>query len=113
MNYFKDNNNNVFAYDDEQTAQGFGKDLTPITESEKDAILAPSPEEIQKQRISSIKAKAKELVEMAYPFYKQSNILMSQNDTDIKAMNDYILNIRNISNEAEINDTLLEDITWN
>ena len=30
MNYFKDNNNKVFAYDDEQVAQGYGKDLISL-----------------------------------------------------------------------------------
>ena len=69
--------------------------------------------EIEKQRIPSIKAKANELIEMIYPIYKQNNILMSQISEDIKGMNAYILNIRNISNEAEANGTLLEDIVWN
>lgn len=113
MKYFKNENNQIFAYDDEQIKKGYGKNLTPITEAEKDAILAPSPEETEKQRISSIKAKANELIEMVYPIYKQNNILMSQIDEDIKGMNAYILNIRNISNEAEANGTLLEDIVWN
>ena len=39
MNYFKDTNNKVFAYDNEQIEQGLGKALTSITEEEKDAIL--------------------------------------------------------------------------
>ena len=69
-------------------------------------------EEIEKQRISSIKAKANELIEMVYPIYKQNNILMSQIAEDIKGMNAYILNIRNISNEAEAKGTKLEDIDW-
>lgn len=112
MNYFKNTNNEIFAYDDEQIKKGYGKDLTPITEDEKDAILAPSPEKIEKQRISSIKAKANELIEMIYPIYKQNNVLMSQIDTDIKGMNAYILNIRNISNEAETKGTKPEDINW-
>ena len=30
MNYFKDNNNKVYAYDDEQVAQGYGKDLISL-----------------------------------------------------------------------------------
>lgn len=38
MKYFKNKNNEVFAYDDEQVEQGYGKDLTPITEEEKDEI---------------------------------------------------------------------------
>ena len=50
MNYFKNTNNEIFAYDDEQVKQGYGKDLTPITEEEKDELLAPTEEE-QKQII--------------------------------------------------------------
>lgn len=34
MNYYKDENNKVFAYDDEQIKQGYGKDLIAITEDE-------------------------------------------------------------------------------
>lgn len=69
--------------------------------------------EIEKQRISLIKAKAKEVIEEKYPTYKQRNILMSGVTADISIMNEYITNIRNISNEAEINGTALEDIVWN
>ena len=70
-------------------------------------------EEMEKERISSNKAKAQSLIEMIYTIYKQNNILMSQIAEDIKSMNAYILNIINISNEAEINGTALEDIVWN
>ena len=31
MNYFKNENNEIFAFDDEQVKQGYGKDLIPIT----------------------------------------------------------------------------------
>lgn len=34
MNYFKNSNNTVFAYDDEQVKQGYGKDLTPLISGE-------------------------------------------------------------------------------
>lgn len=34
MNYFKNNNNEVFAYDGEQIAQGYGKDLTQLESGE-------------------------------------------------------------------------------
>ena len=66
--------------------------------------------EKETQRILLIKSKAKELIEKEYPMYKQNNILMSGINVDIKAMNVYISNIRNISNEAEINKTLFDDI---
>lgn len=54
MNYFKDNNNNIFAYDEEQVKQGFGSDLIEISESEKDLILAPSEQQLKQNRINEI-----------------------------------------------------------
>ena len=69
-------------------------------------------EEIEAQRIASIKVKANELIEEKYPLYKQNNILMSGITADIANMNQYITNIRNTSNEAETNGTALKDINW-
>lgn len=43
MLYFKDKNNEVFAYDDEQVEQGFGKDLTAITEEEMKILTYVEP----------------------------------------------------------------------
>lgn len=40
-NFFKDANNNVFEYDDEQVAQGYGEDLTSITEEEMIELTTP------------------------------------------------------------------------
>ena len=60
-------------------------------------------EEVEAQRVASIRVKAKELIEEKYPLYKQNNILMSGIATDIANMKQYITNIRNISNEAEAN----------
>ena len=69
-------------------------------------------EEKEVQRIASIKAKAREVIEEKYPLYKQNNILMSGVTADITNMNQYIANIRNISNEAEANRTALEGVKW-
>ena len=43
MNYFKNNNNEIFAYDNEQVAQGYGKDLVPITEEEMKILTYVAP----------------------------------------------------------------------
>ena len=43
MNYFKNKSNKVFGYDDEQVAQGFGKDLIKITEEERKALTYVAP----------------------------------------------------------------------
>ena len=38
MEHFKNINNEIFAYNNKQVAQGYGKDLQSITEAEVDAI---------------------------------------------------------------------------
>lgn len=66
MKYFKNENNQIFAYDDEQISKGYGVDLIAITELEKDELLAPTTEEllaqatiINKQKISLDKQNGK------------------------------------------------------
>jgi len=54
MNYFKNTNNEIFAYDDEQVAQGYGKDLTALTQAEFDAMMQPTLVEVQSSKISEI-----------------------------------------------------------
>lgn len=71
-------------------------------------------EEIEKQRISSIKAKAQSLILEKYPLEKQSSAKLGLYGQEyLDNMKAYILNIITISNEAEANGTLLEDIVWN
>ena len=50
MNYYK-LNNEVFAYDDEQVAQGYASDKTPMTTEEAHAHLnpVPTPEQLEAQ----------------------------------------------------------------
>lgn len=40
MKYFKQNNE-VYAYDDEQISQGYGKDMTPMTDKEVELHINP------------------------------------------------------------------------
>ena len=69
-----------------------------------------TPEQLDAQRISQIKAKASELITAKYPIIWQLN----HPRTDVTYADDYtyIDGIRNISNEAEANGTALEDIDW-
>ena len=62
MNYYKNENNEIFAYDDEQIKLGYGANLVSITEEEKDTILAPSTEELAAQAIAEYKASRQEAV---------------------------------------------------
>lgn len=46
MKYFKQNNT-VYAYDDEQLALGYGKDMTPMTDEEVELHINPPKTEAQ------------------------------------------------------------------
>ena len=56
MKYFKNKNNEIFAYDEEQIEQGYGKDLTPITEAELAELQKPTQAELDAQKLSEAKA---------------------------------------------------------
>lgn len=45
MNYFKNNNNELFAYDDEQVKQGYGKDMIGISFEEVQDIQKAKEDE--------------------------------------------------------------------
>lgn len=69
-----------------------------------------TPEQLDAQRISRIKAKASELILAKYSIIWQLN--HPRTDVAYAADYAYIDGIRNISNEAEANGTALEDIDW-
>ena len=54
MNYFKDKNNEIFAFDNEQVAQGHAKGLTSITKAEVDRLLAPTLAELKTSKTNDI-----------------------------------------------------------
>ena len=87
--------------------------LMEITKKEFDDIVYEinNPPMTEAQRISSIKAKAEELILTKYSIIWQLN----HPRTDVTYASDYayIDNIRDISNEAEANGTAVEDIDWN
>lgn len=113
LNYFKNTNNEVYAFDDLQVHQGYGADLTAITEDEMQeltkVVITPA------QNATMINAKANQLIEEKYPIYKQlniTNLLTPYTEIDRDDMKIFIENIREISNTAIENGTLLEDINW-
>ena len=56
MNYFKNENNEIFAYDDEQIEQGYGSDLTPITEADVKELQKPTQAELDAQKVAEAQA---------------------------------------------------------
>ena len=72
-----------------------------------------TPEEIEEQRISSIKSKAQSLILSKYSLEKQSSANLGlYGEEYLVEMKAYISNIIRISNEAELNGTKVEDIQW-
>lgn len=72
-----------------------------------------TPEEIEQNRISSIKSKTQSLIISKYSLEKQSSAQLGlYGEVYLQEMKDYISNIIRISNEAELNGTKVEDIQW-
>lgn len=70
MNYFKNENNQIFAYDDEQVLQqGYGKDLIPITKAEKDAINKAKEDEYRATPEYKIQEAKQYLAKTDHKFY--------------------------------------------
>lgn len=62
MYYYKDENNGVWGYDDDQIAGGFVReDLVKITEKEADKLLAPPPP-TKEQLVEQAEAKKRRLM---------------------------------------------------
>lgn len=69
-----------------------------------------TPEQLDAQRVSQIKAKASELILVKYSVIWQLN--HPRTDTAYEADYAYIDNIRRISNESEVSGIAVEDIDW-
>ena len=54
MKHFKDKNNNIYGYDDEQVAQGFGADLEAVTDEEAKEINTANFEKEDKERFDAL-----------------------------------------------------------
>lgn len=108
--YYK-NNSQVVAIEPHQI--GLVQDTwIEMTKEEIEAFLNPVP--TNEQRIELIKAKAQSLILEKYSLEKQSSANLGLYGQEyLDTMKSYILNIITISNKAEINGILLEDINWN
>lgn len=100
---------------------------TEVTEELEDKLKeqvskrhVPTEEELEAKRladeeyrIQSIKLTAQSLILQKYPLEKQSSANLGlYGEEYLSEMKAYITNIIRISNEAELNGTILEDITW-
>ena len=84
-----------------------GEGWIALAESEIDAYKL---KQAKSEKIAQIKSTAASLILATYPTYKQSNILMSQDDDLIEQMNSFILPIRVKSDELEADLNLLTDL---
>jgi len=66
MNYFKDKNNKVFAYEDNAKDEQIKDGLTPISESEFNELIAPKLEDIQAQKVVSINSSCTQAIESGF-----------------------------------------------
>ena len=54
MNHFKNKNNEIFGYDDEQVAQGYGVDLEAVTDEEAKEINTARFKKEEKKRFDAL-----------------------------------------------------------
>lgn len=77
---------------------------------EPEVLINYINQQIEEERVASIKAKASELILSKYSIIWQLN--HPRTDATYASDYAYIDNIRDISNEAEANGTSVEDIDW-
>ena len=58
MNYLKDSNGQVFAYDDEQVAAGLTGDKTPMTPEEVEAHVNPPTPPLTSEQVEALRLTA-------------------------------------------------------
>lgn len=83
MKFYKDDKNQVHAFDDKQVLNGLADGLTPITEYEKKQLLAPTAEQMKAEQAATIKARLSEIdSESLRPLraIQQGNATQSDND---------------------------------
>lgn len=123
MNYFKNEKNEVFAYDDEQVKQGYGKDLTKLTDKQFKAYK-DSPEfgkwngnewiadneKTEEYRVQNINSYTQSFIKTKYPLEKQSSANLGIYGEEYRnEMISFISNCITLSNEAIDNGTSFED----
>lgn len=112
MNYYKDENNGVWGYDDDQVAGGFVRNgLVKITEKEADKLIAPPPP-TKEQLIEQAEAKKQRLmaeatVEMA-PLQDADDIGEATDEelSQLKAWKKYRVTLNRVDT------SLAPDIDW-
>lgn len=105
MNYYKTQSGEVYAYDDEQVAQGWVKDgLTPMPEAEIDAHLNPpiTLEQAKQSKLFEINAAALSTIDVG--FEHQGRIY----DSDARSQT----NIIGAVNAAQAGIPLPDGFTW-
>lgn len=123
MNYFKNENNEIFAYDDEQVKQGYGKDLIKLTDKQLKAYenkpefgvwngneWVADNEKIENARIENINSYTQSFITKKYPLEKQSSANLGIYGEEYKTeMINFISNYITLSNEAIEDGTSFED----
>lgn len=105
MRYYKDNQNNIFAYSDIQTPKD---GLTKITEQE--ALKITNPPMTEEQRVQNINSYTQSFITKKYPLEKQSSANLGIYGKEYKnEMISFISSCITLSNEAIENGTSFEE----
>ncbi|EAL2513565.1 DUF4376 domain-containing protein [Campylobacter jejuni] len=108
MKYFKDKNNEIYAYEDEATDEQIKEGLTPISEEEFNALINPpkSEEELLNEakelKINEINTKKENILNGGFSF--KGKIYQSSNEDQLR--------INGAVTNALINPNLIPYIDW-
>ncbi|EAI7347872.1 DUF4376 domain-containing protein [Campylobacter jejuni] len=108
MKYFKDKNNEIYAYEDEATDEQIKEGLTPISEEEFNALINPpkSEEELLNEakelKINEINAKKENILNGGFSF--KGKIYQSSNEDQLR--------INGAVTNALVNPNLIPYIDW-
>lgn len=108
MKYFKDKNNEIYAYEDEATDEQIKEGLTPISEEEFNALINPpkSEEELLNEakelKINEINTKKENILNGGFSF--KGKIYQSSNEDQLR--------INGAVTNALVNPNLIPYIDW-
>ena len=93
MKHFKNKNNEIYAYDDEQIKQGYGKNLEPVTDIEAKKIIETKSKKQEQERFNSL-TYAEKRAEAYPPLTDQADMAYWDRQNGTKILDDVITAVK-------------------
>lgn len=111
MNYFKNGNDKIFAFDDAQVKQGYSENYIAITEAEKDELLIPKGDDLVSHNYN--KAKITLATALSEDIESGGNTWQVRNSIDLQNIQDAIDEHNYAGLEADVTQSFrMADNNW-